>query len=88
MEMDVIDWRLPEDKFERDQLVSAKVEEFLSAVTEIVSPNMLTTWGLSDVHSWIGETFPRLDNATARPLPFDQDWQPKPMFDTLRRFTG
>ena len=87
-EMDVIDWRLPSDTFERDQLAAAKVSEFLSAVTSVVSPEMITTWGMSDIHSWVGETFPRKDDARARPLPFDQDWQPKPMFDVLQPVTG
>lgn len=87
-ELDVIDWRLPSDPYERDQLAAAKVSEFLSAVTSVVSPEMITTWGMSDVHSWVGETFPRKDDARARPLPFDKDWQPKPMFDVLQQVTG
>lgn len=85
-ELDVIDWKLPADEERRDRGVVSTAGEFLDALTSSTRPRNITTWGLSDANSWIGDTFPRKDSARARPLPFDADWQPKPFFDLLQRY--
>jgi len=87
-ELDVIDWKLTADKKQRDKAVAMVAEEFLKALTEACTPDAITTWGLSDAFSWIDETFQRDDDARARPLPFDDNWQPKPLWDVVRRYTG
>ena len=87
-EMDIIDWKLPADKAIRDAAVAAKTREFLSALTASTTPRAISTWGLNDRYSWIGDVFPRDDQARARPLPFDRDWNAKPMFDAIREFTA
>ncbi|MDA8870985.1 endo-1,4-beta-xylanase [Rhizobiaceae bacterium] len=87
-ELDVIDWRMPADATERDTLAAGLVDDYLGTVFSELTPRSVTTWGLADPTSWIGETFPRKDSALARPLPFDADWQPKAMFDVIRRYTG
>ncbi len=87
-ELDVIDWKLPADRDRRDRAVAATVREFLEALTSAGQPRNVTTWGLSDANSWVKETFPRQDSAIARPLPFDANWQPKPMFHEIKKFTG
>ncbi len=84
-ELDVIDWRLPAAVEARDRSVADLVRSFLEAVFEGQRPTSLVTWGLSDKSSWIHETFRRQDRARARPLPFDEDYRPKPMWDAIQQ---
>lgn len=84
-ELDVIDWKLSAEHQRRDRAVAAVADEFLSALTGVTTPDTITSWGLSDSHSWIGDTFPREDDAKARPLPFDAEWRAKALWDVLRR---
>jgi endo-1,4-beta-xylanase len=51
------------------------------AVTRCVG---ITTWGLSDKYSWIPGVFPGAGAA----LPFDENFQPKPAYDSLYRAYG
>ena len=87
-ELDVIDWKLAADIEKRDRGVASTANEFLNALTKAVTPRMITTWGLCDKYSWIGDVFPRSDDARARPLPFDENWQPKSMFDQIKHYTN
>ncbi len=87
-ELDVIDWKLSADPTVRDRAVVATVREFLDAITEAGTVRNITTWGLSDKHSWIKDVFPRSDSAKARPLPFDDQWQKKPLFDLIQKYTN
>jgi endo-1,4-beta-xylanase len=82
-ELDVIDWRLPGPAAERDRLVADLTTRFLGAVIEGQRPQAIITWGLTDRSTWISDTFPRRDGFTARPLPFDRDWRPKPMLAAI-----
>ena len=83
-ELDIIDWKLNADLQRRDRGVANTAREYLGALTEIIQPEFIATWGLNDRYSWIDETFPRDDDAKARPLPFDENWQAKPLFDVIQ----
>ncbi|MEZ2410062.1 endo-1,4-beta-xylanase [Bosea sp. RCC_152_1] len=85
-ELDVIDWKMPADAALRDKHSAALVSTFLNAVVSAKRPKAIVTWGLSDRYSWVGETFPRKDDAKARPLPLDADYRPKPMMAVLERY--
>ncbi|MEM9678447.1 MAG: endo-1,4-beta-xylanase, partial [Pseudomonadota bacterium] len=85
-ELDVIDWKLSADTAVRDRAVARTAQEFLSALTGAATPRNITTWGMNDRYSWIDETFPRKDSAKARPLPFDSQWRPKPLWDVIKRY--
>ncbi len=87
-ELDVIDWKLSADRERRDRGVADTANEFLEAITSAGTLRNITSWGLSDKYSWINETFPRKDSARARPLPFDENWQAKPLFDVIRKYTA
>ena len=85
-ELDVIDWKQPADAAQRDRTAAALVSTFLEAVVSAKRPKAIVTWGLTDRYSWIHETFPRKDDARARPLPLDADYRPKPMMAVLERY--
>ncbi|AMJ62341.1 endo-1,4-beta-xylanase [Bosea sp. PAMC 26642] len=85
-ELDVIDWKLPADAATRDRAAASLVSAYLDAVASVRQPKAIVTWGLSDRHTWIDETFPRKDGAKARPLPLDVDYKPKPMMSVLNRY--
>lgn len=85
-ELDVIDTDLPGPVELRDALIAAQVEEFLEAVTASGPLDSITSWGLTDKFTWIRWAFKRSDGLGHRPLPFDENYRPKPMFDVIERF--
>jgi len=87
-ELDIIDWKLSADPQTRDRGVARTAQDFLEALSGAATPRNITTWGMNDRYSWIGETFARDDRAQARPLPFDRQWQPKPFWDVIQRYRG
>jgi endo-1,4-beta-xylanase len=36
-------------------------------------------WGLVDKYSWLRDRLPRADGLPKRPLPYDDDYKPKPL---------
>jgi endo-1,4-beta-xylanase len=85
-ELDVIDWKLPPDVQTRDRAAASLVSTYLNAIVSVRQPRAIVTWGLTDRYSWIHETFPRKDKASARPLPLDAEYRPKPMMHVLDRY--
>lgn len=85
-ELDVIDYELPGPIGERDALVAAKAREFLQAVTDVVRPRAILTWGLSDRYTWVPTYFKRPDGMPNRPLPLDAELRRKPLFDVIETF--
>lgn len=68
----------------RDQRVADEVRRYLDIAFEVPAVRGVTTWGLSDVHSWLqpdGASGDRLN----RGLPYDAQLNPKPMHDAIRR---
>ena len=85
-ELDVIDHEFPADIGARDARVAATARDYLEAVCEVVHPKALLTWGLSDRYTWVPTWFKRTDGLPNRPLPFDADLKPKPLFDVIEGF--
>jgi endo-1,4-beta-xylanase len=85
-ELDVVDYELPGKVSERDALVAGKAGEFLGAVSEVVRPKAILTWGLSDRYTWVPIYFRRPDGMPNRPLPLDADLKRKPLFDVIEQF--
>jgi endo-1,4-beta-xylanase len=80
---------------QRDRMVADETRRYLDIV--LSEPNVLgvTTWGLSDRHSWLEvlpEDYARFPNAWRngggpglnRGLPFDSSMRPKPMYYAIR----
>ena len=82
-EMDVLDDGLPPDIAVRDRGVADVYRRYLDATLDHPAVKALITFGLSDRYTWLQEDLPREDGAARRPLPFDEDLQPKPAYRAL-----
>lgn len=85
-ELDVIDWKLPLEVEPRDRMAAQHVDDFLDATFSAALPISLATWGLSDRYSWIADVMPHRGGGQSRPLPFDAELRPKPMFQVIERY--
>src|ERR687888_1696471 len=82
-EMDVLDDGLSKDIVTRDAGVADIYRRYLSVALDEPAVKVLLTFGLSDRYTWLQEDMPRGDRAPRRPLPFDENMQPKPAYDAL-----
>jgi endo-1,4-beta-xylanase len=86
-EFDIEDNTLPFDIARRDELVAGWTARFLNPVLENRKVKAVITWQLADRHSWYRD--PAVADArgysfSARPLPFDDGYNDKPMAQALR----
>lgn len=84
-ELDVEDQRLPANIEQRDRIVAAAYEDYLTAVLAEPAVIAVLTWGLSDRYSWLSDYKPRDDGMPVRPLPLDADLQPKLAWNAIAR---
>jgi endo-1,4-beta-xylanase len=82
-ELDVLDDGLKANIAQRDAGVAQVYSTFLSAALQEPAVKIVLTFGLSDRYTWLQEDFPRRDGAPRRPLPFDENLQPKPAYDAI-----
>src|SRR3954453_19089423 len=88
-EMDVQDDGLKADVASRDAAVADVYSRYLSVALQEPAVKVVLSFGLSDRYTWIQEDFPRRDGAARRPLPFDDNLQPKPAYNAiLQAFQG
>jgi endo-1,4-beta-xylanase len=76
-ELDVTDEKLPKDISQRDRIVYDAYREYLDIVLAEPAVDTVVLWGLSDAHTWITDIRPRKDGEKVRPLPYDENLQPK-----------
>ncbi|HEX3954682.1 MAG TPA: endo-1,4-beta-xylanase [Stellaceae bacterium] len=83
-ELDVVDRGAPSDIAKRDAEVAAIYRHYLDVVLDNRAVKTVITWGLSDRESWISKGVDpltrRSDGLPPRPLPFDNDYLPKPAY--------
>ena len=84
-EMDVLDDGLPAAVAVRDRGVADVYRRYLDVTLDHPAVKALITFGLSDRYTWLQEDLPREDGAARRPLPFDEDLEPKPAYHALAR---
>jgi endo-1,4-beta-xylanase len=82
-ELDVLDDGLKADIASRDAGVADVYTRFLSVALQEPAVKVVNTCGLSDRYTWLQEDFPRRDGAARRPLPFDDQLQPKPAYTAI-----
>ncbi|MFG6443506.1 endo-1,4-beta-xylanase [Roseateles sp. LKC17W] len=76
-EFDVNDKGLPADFAQRDAGVAAVARDWLDVTLAAPRLRRLLCWGLVDQHSWLHGFDPRDDQLPQRPLPYDDQRQPK-----------
>ena len=86
-ELDVIDRYLPAGIAARDQAAAGAVAEYLGAALAEPNVKVVSLWGMSDRHSWVGDNADtkRGDGLASRPLPYDSAMRAKPMLDAIER---
>ena len=82
-EMDVQDDGLKADIPSRDAGVADVYSRYLSVAVQEPAVKVVLNFGLSDRYTWLQEDYPRRDGAARRPLPFDENLQPKPAYDAI-----
>lgn len=78
-EFDVNDRRTPSDIAIRDQRVADYARAYLDLMFSYPQLGDFLCWGLSDRYSWLPGFDPRPDGLPQRGLPFDANFQPKPL---------
>jgi endo-1,4-beta-xylanase len=87
-ELDVLDDGLPAENAPRDRGVADAYRTYLHAALAEPVVGSVMSFGLSDRYTWLQEDYPRDDGAPRRPLPFDEDLQPKPAYRALSSELG
>ncbi|NNU15484.1 hypothetical protein HK107_04005 [Parvularcula sp. ZS-1/3] len=84
-EFDVNDTRLDPDPALRDRLIATYTEEYLGMMLDYPQTKDILLWGMVDKDSWLQTFLPRDDGVEKRPVPWDSDYQPKPMREAIAR---
>jgi endo-1,4-beta-xylanase len=82
-EMDVQDDGLKAPIPARDAAVADVYSRYLSVALQEPAVKVVLNFGLSDRYTWLQEDYPRRDGAPRRPLPFDENLQPKPAYNAI-----
>lgn len=88
-ELDVADKSTPPGIAERDRLVADAYARFLSVALDERAVLALVIWGLSDRYTYLNlpgprfSKFQRSDGLPTRPLPFDENFKPKPAYTAI-----
>lgn len=81
-ELDVNDQKVPGTIAERDAAVAKIYRDYLTMMLAEPNVKAVLTWGVTDGHSWLNdwEHLKRADRKPLRPLPFDPEMRPTPVF--------
>ena len=76
-EFDVNDKYVGGTAAQRDRVVADYAKAYLDIALAYPQTRYIMAWGLVDKYSWLQNTSPRPDGLPKRPLPYDDDFQPK-----------
>ncbi|WFU07144.1 endo-1,4-beta-xylanase (plasmid) [Rhizobium sp. CB3171] len=84
-EMDLADSDGPADPEQRDDAIASLAKRFLNVAFSKPHTLGCITWGITDKYSWLNSTpkYQRADGQLCRSLPFDVNYQPKRLVDTM-----
>jgi endo-1,4-beta-xylanase len=85
-ELDVIDNDLPAQIPVRDAIVATRAHDFIEPIFAAVRPSFIGTWGITDRYTWVPTWFKRKDGLPNRPLPLDENYQRKPLWNVIDYF--
>ena len=84
-ELDMRDQDPDSDVAKRDQTIASYCYDFLSTALEQTAVKVVLSWGLTDRYTWLTDKAPRSDGQPVRPLPFDQNLEPKPLVSAMAK---
>jgi endo-1,4-beta-xylanase len=82
-ELDVLDNNLDGGAASRDQAAADYVRAYLDLTLSYTQVQQVVSWGMIDKYSWRGKMHPRPDGLPSHPLPYGNDYQPKPLRDAI-----
>ncbi|WP_158548876.1 endo-1,4-beta-xylanase [Parvularcula marina] len=82
-EFDINDQNLPADIATRDGLIADYTTAYLGLMLEYSQLRDVLCWGLVHRYSWMQNFQPRSDGLQKRSTPFDDSYQPTPMYDAI-----
>jgi endo-1,4-beta-xylanase len=82
-EFDVNDAALPTNIATRDQGVAAYARAYFDLMFSYPQLRDILAWGMVDSYSWLQSFAPRADGRPLRPNPYDDNFQRKPLHQTL-----
>jgi len=82
-EFDFGDQTLPADAAARDAAVAATAKHYFDVMLSYKNLRYVMAWGMIDKYSWLRDRMPRADGLLKRPLPYDDDYQPKPLREAI-----
>jgi endo-1,4-beta-xylanase len=78
-EFDVGDQSMAADITTRDAQVAALARAYLDLMLSYDRLRYVTAWGVVDKYSWLQDRWRRADGLPKRPLPYDDEYRPKPL---------
>jgi endo-1,4-beta-xylanase len=82
-EFDVNDRGIQGDIPTRDRAVADYARAYLDLMLSYRQLGDILVWGITDNHSWLQERPPRADGLPKRPTPYDSEYRPKPLRQTM-----
>ncbi len=82
-EFDVNDQRVQGSITERDKASAQVAKTYLDLMLSYKQLKDVLVWGIQDKYSWLQSFTPRVDKLPVRATPFDENYQPKPLYDAI-----
>jgi endo-1,4-beta-xylanase len=82
-ELDVLDNNIGGDARERDRLAADYLRSYLDVTLSYPQVKAVVSWGMVDKYSWRGKIHPRSDGLPSHPLPYGDDYRPKPLREAI-----